>query len=124
MIILEAAQTLRGLAANATSITYTIEGMEYSGGVEVYKVLAQGQLAASVGTLYTVPASTETIIKTISLVNANSNKRAGIQFMIGGTGNVNKITGLFSMPGLSQAVYNENGWSFMTLTGQRRFKAG
>lgn len=35
------------------------------------KSLADGQLAAAKATLYTVPASTETIIKTITLVNTD-----------------------------------------------------
>lgn len=36
------------------------------------KVLANGQLASSIGDLYTVPASTSTIIKTITCVNTNT----------------------------------------------------
>ena len=36
------------------------------------KSLADGQLAAAIGDLYTVPASTQTIIKTISLVNTDT----------------------------------------------------
>jgi len=36
---------------------------------ETYKKLAQGQLPATVGTLYTVPASTTAIVKYITLTN-------------------------------------------------------
>lgn len=39
------------------------------------KALADGQLAATKGTLYTTPASTETIITTITLVNTDSSAR-------------------------------------------------
>ncbi len=34
--------------------------------------LGEGQLANSKGTLYTVPASTQTVVKTITLVNATA----------------------------------------------------
>ena len=36
------------------------------------KSLADGQLASSKGTIYTSPASTQTIVKTITLVNTNT----------------------------------------------------
>jgi hypothetical protein len=36
------------------------------------KALANGQLASSKGTIYTVPGSTQTIVKSISLVNTDS----------------------------------------------------
>lgn len=39
------------------------------------KALADGQLAASKGTLYTTPALTQTIIKSITLVNTDSSAR-------------------------------------------------
>jgi len=39
------------------------------------KSLADGQLAAAKATLYTVPAATTTIIKTISYVNTDSSAR-------------------------------------------------
>ena len=40
------------------------------------KSLADGQLPNTKGALYTTPASTETIIKTISLVNTDTSARA------------------------------------------------
>lgn len=39
------------------------------------KSLADGQLPAAKGTLYTVPGATTTIIKTITLVNTDSSAR-------------------------------------------------
>ncbi len=36
------------------------------------KLLADGQLANAKGTIYTTPASTQAIVKTITLVNTNS----------------------------------------------------
>ena len=40
------------------------------------KSLADGQLANTKGTIYTCPASTQAIIKTITLVNTNSTAEA------------------------------------------------
>ena len=40
-------------------------------GTFTIKLLAQGQLPNAKGTLYTTPASTQTIIKTITLVNTD-----------------------------------------------------
>jgi len=44
-------------------------------GTFTIKSLADGQLAAAKATLYTVPASTQTIIKTITLVNTDTSAR-------------------------------------------------
>lgn len=41
-------------------------------GTFTIKALGEGQLAATKGTLYTVPGSTNTIIKTITLVNTSA----------------------------------------------------
>ena len=39
------------------------------------KALADGQLAAAKGTLYTTPASTQTIVRNITLINTDSSAR-------------------------------------------------
>jgi hypothetical protein len=39
------------------------------------QALADGQLAATKGTLYTTPGSTQTIVKSITLVNTDSSAR-------------------------------------------------
>jgi hypothetical protein len=70
MLNLAATDILAGVAGTATAITYTLTGMELNAGVEAYKVLAQGQLPNSVGTLYTAPSSTQTFIKSLTLANA------------------------------------------------------
>ena len=41
-------------------------------GTFTIKLLGEGRLASTKGTIYTCPASTQAIIKTISLVNTNS----------------------------------------------------
>lgn len=124
MIVLEAAQTLRGVAGNATSITYTIEGMELNAGVESYKTLAQGVLGTSVGTLYTVPSNTQAFIKSIHLVNTNVNRREGIILYIGGASAVNQITGSMALDASGGAVFEEDGWTYYSSKGSRKMKAG
>lgn len=43
-----------------------------------FKILADGQLPAAKGTLYTVPAATTTLVKTIVLVATNVNRVVNI----------------------------------------------
>ena len=49
------------------------------------KQLSNGQLAATTGTLYTAPAATTTIIKTITLVNTDSSTRTVNVYLSTGT---------------------------------------
>jgi hypothetical protein len=119
MIVLEAAKTLSGIAGSATAITYTIEGMELASGVETYKTLAQGQLASSAGTLYTVPSSTSAFIKSIHLVNATGSDVSGIKLFIGGTAAANQITGSLTIPANGWATFGENGWNVFDALGAR-----
>lgn len=118
MIVLAATDTLSGIAGAATSITYTIEGMELNAGNEVYKTLAQGQLGSSVGTLYTAPASTQTFIKGIHLANATGADVTGIQLFVGGTATGNRITGSFKIAANGWAVYEDGGWVFYNANGR------
>src|SRR2546426_505599 len=50
---------------------------------DAYKTLYQGQLAATVGTLYTVPGATAAIIKHISVVNNDSVGRTFVLYRNG-----------------------------------------
>jgi hypothetical protein len=69
---------------------------------ETFKILYQGQLATSVGTLYTVPASTQTIIVNIRAVNISTTTTTTAQFFINGTAQANAITSVVSLaPGES-----------------------
>lgn len=97
MLTLEAAQTIRAVAGAATAVTYTIFGDEHATG-DTFKVLAQGQLPSSVGTLYTVPGSTSALVKSIRLANTTGSDVTGIKFYVGGTAAANQITGTFTIP--------------------------
>jgi hypothetical protein len=59
---------------------------------DVYKVLAQLQLPGSVGTLYTVSASTMTIVRNIVLLNCDTVDRE-VQLFLNGTADANRIAG-------------------------------
>jgi hypothetical protein len=118
MIVLAAADTIAGVAASATSITYTIEGMELVGTTETYKTLAQGQLASAAATIYTAPASTQTFVKGIHLVNATAAAVSGIKLFVSGTAAANQITGSLTIPANGWAVYEENGWVIYDALGR------
>lgn len=86
MITLAAADTIQGKAGTATAVTYTLLGLELaSGGAEVYKKLAQGQLGTGAAALYTVPASTTAFIKGIHLANTTGVAVTGIVLYLGGS---------------------------------------
>jgi len=77
MITLEAADLIEGDASAANVVDFTINGVEETPATSAVavKALADGQLAATKGTLYTTPASTTAIIKSIILVNTDSSAR-------------------------------------------------
>jgi hypothetical protein len=125
MLVLAAGETIRGVAASATAITYTIEGMELSAaGAESYKTLAQGQLASSAGTLYTTPSLTQTFVKAIHLVNTTGADVSGVKLFINGTAAANQITGSLQIPANGWATYEEHsGWTVYTPTGQTKVRS-
>jgi len=72
MIALDTGDVIQGDAAVATKVDYTLFGV-----VEGVSVpLANGQLASSIGTLYTGPASKGTTVDNIILVNTDTSARA------------------------------------------------
>ncbi len=119
MLALDTGKTLQGVASSATSITYTILGDEVtSGPTDAYKQLAQGQLPNAAGVLYTVPASTSTLVKSIHLANTSGVPITGIQLFVGGSAAANAVTGAFSLGIGCFAVYAQGGWQFFNANGQ------
>lgn len=116
MITLQAGQTLRGVASSATTVTYTITGMELATD-ETYKVLVQGQFAASVGTLYTAPASTAAMVKTMHIVNTNAGATKTFTLYVGGTAATNQITPTVTLPAGGWATWSDDGWKVYDSTG-------
>jgi hypothetical protein len=114
---LASADTLGIVAGTATSITYSIFGMEYSSPNEVYKKLAQGQAGTSAAAVYTVPASTTAWIEEIRLANCTSNAVAGVMLFAGGTAAANQITGSFTIPANGTCTINRAGMTVLDASG-------
>ncbi len=113
MYTLAANDTLAGVASAASEVTYTIFGMELNGTTETYKVLAQGQLAASAATIYTATANGPTFVRTITLVNTDTVSANTFQLFRGGTANANAITPVINLPAGGAATYEDGkGWDF------------
>lgn len=119
MFCLAAADTLAGVASAASQVTCTIAGMELSsGGVEVYKKLYQGQLAASAATIYTCPGSNTAFVKSISVVNNDTVTRT-FQLFQSGTAAANAITPVITLAPSAFAYFiAEAGWFFFNAQGQ------
>jgi hypothetical protein len=117
-ITLAAADTITGVAGSATSITYTIFGDEVSAGADAFKVLAQGQLPSSVGTLYTVPSSTATIVKQIHLVNGTGGSVTA-RLNVKGTAAANAILPAITILAGGFAIFGADGWNVYNDQGQK-----
>lgn len=118
MIALQAAQTLRGVAETATTVTISVFGDEAE--VEVnddFKLLYQGQLPSSAGTLYTVPTAHHTLIRNIHVRNTNAGVTKTFELFVGGTAAANSIFAT-TLPAGGSAVFDGNAWSVYTATGQ------
>jgi hypothetical protein len=109
-LVLNTTETIRGVAGTASAVTCTITGAEISGGVETYKVLYQGQLPSSAGTLYTVPASTMAVIRNINLTNATGSAVLGVILYVNGTAAVNQICGSTTIPAYATLMRTDSGW--------------
>lgn len=123
MLIIEAANTIRGVASSATAISYVLEGMELVAGVESYKTLAQGQLGSSASVLYTAPASSQVFVKGVHLINTSGADVTGIKLFIGGAVAANQILGSMTLLAGGMAVMEENGWVFYNAAGGRRVRS-
>lgn len=117
MLTLATTNTIAGVASVASQMTCTIMGMELNGTTEVYKVLYQGQLSNSAATIYTAPASNTSFIKSILVVNNDTNAIT-FQLFVNGTAASNAITPIYEVPAGGQAVYEDGaGWTFYTENG-------
>lgn len=117
-ITLAAASTIQGVAGSATAITATIFGDEVTT-TDAFKKLYQGQLPSSAGVLYTVPGSTQVIIKAISLVNTTAGALTVVLFVDGSAAS-NRIVNL-TVPANGFATYDADGWKVFDATGQQLF---
>jgi hypothetical protein len=114
VITLAATGTLQGSATTATTVTATVHGMELVGATETYKVLAQIQLAAAAGVVYTVPGSTTAFIKIIFLLNQGTTNQTVVLY-VNGTAATNAIMRV-QLPPLGSAVY-DGRWNVYDVNG-------
>lgn len=70
-IALATTQTIAGLAGTAGVVNFTITGDVILSGTDSFQLLAQGTIAGSATALYTVPASSQAIVKNINLYNTS-----------------------------------------------------
>jgi YVTN family beta-propeller protein len=119
MLFLAAADYLAGVADAASKVTCTISGDEITvaTGADAGKVLDQRQLAAAAATIYTVPAGTVTVVKTIIVVNTDTVTRT-FQLFRGGTGAGNAITSLISLAAGYAWVRDDSGDHVTDTLGQ------
>lgn len=115
MITLATTNTLQGGATSASSITASVYGLEITSGVESYKALFIGQLASSPGVLYTVPASTTALVKTIVLANTTGGTVAATLYVNGTTAAFQQAS--IPIPGNGEAIWADDGWKVIDALG-------
>jgi pectate lyase-like protein/parallel beta helix pectate lyase-like protein len=108
VITLASAHSIQGSATNATTVTYTLTGLELGGATDAaagtVKVLAQGQLPSTAGSLYSPGGTLAAVVKEILLRNTGGTDQT-ILLYVNGTAASNSIGSLRIAAGGS-AVYN------------------
>ena len=115
-LTLATGDTIAGVASSATAITYTFMGDEI-GTADAFRVLAQGQLPSAIATLYTVPAATSAIVKSIHLVNTTAGTVTA-SLTVKGTAAANQILPPCSILAGGWAFMGDEGWSVYNSQGQ------
>ncbi len=115
MITLSATDSMQGVAGTATAVTYTLYGDQITS-ADAFKILAQGQLANSTGSIYPATGGTQTLIKSIHLANTTGSSVSGVKLFINGSAASNQIITL-TVPANGTAQYNEDGWKVYDSTG-------
>jgi hypothetical protein len=90
MITLAGTDTLYGLAGAASTVTYSIFGMQLSVGSPSWSKLAQGQLGTSAAVIYTSPSGTPSFLSAIVLYNTGSSA-TNVQMFAGGSAASNQL---------------------------------
>src|ERR1035437_4372325 len=116
MIILNATDTLSAIAGAATALTVTVYALEVTTTTQVFKRLYQGQPGNTATTLYTAPAATQALIKSIVVANTTAGAQTLTLFQAGTTA-ANSIAPAISIDAGGMAVYDGDGWTFLTNTG-------
>ena len=120
MIAIGVSSSLQGVTTTATQVTYTVTGLLMSNAsppvATGYQVLAQGQMAASAGSLLTTSSVQTVLVSSIYLANTAATVQTIILY-IGGTAAGNQIAYLV-LPPSGWAVYeDQTGWLIYTASG-------
>lgn len=117
MITLSPTDSLSGIAGTASVITYTVMGDALTNTGDAFKVLAQGQLSNSAGSVIGATAGQQSLIKTIFLNNTSASAVFNIKFFINGTAGSNQIVSL-QIPANGSAMYSSGeGWKVYDVDG-------
>lgn len=128
MLALGNGQALEGIATSATTVTCTVMGTETTVATPPvatgYTILAQAQLAASAGSLYTPSGSNGALISSIHLFNTSGSVAQTVSLFMKGAAGANQIM-TTSIPAGGFAEYEDgNGWSVYTANGVQVTGAG
>lgn len=118
MLTLATGGTIAGKAGTVAAVTCTIMGDAVSTS-DSFTTLYQAQLPNTATTLYTVPASTQALVKQIHLANTTGSDVTGIVFYTGGTAASNAITGTMTVVANGTAVYSNGSWEFYNAAGAK-----
>lgn len=115
MLTLAAADTIQGVVDQATSATYTINVMELAGTTETYRE-TQGQVPTSAGVLYTMPGSTQGIVRSIQIANTSGSPLTNLKLFTKGTAAANQIVRV-TIPANGALTFDGTGWKTHDATG-------
>lgn len=121
MLTLASGDTLQGVVDQATSASITINLVELSGTApnltETYRQV-QSQIPSAVAALYTVPASTMAIVRSMQIANTTSTNLTNLKLFTKGSAAVNQVCSL-PVPASGEATFDGTGWNVYDGTGAR-----
>lgn len=116
-LFLNTTDTLRAVADTDNVVAFTVTGDEVATGTDSFEILAQGLVQDAITTIYTTPASTQTLIKAIHLANTTAFNVTGVTFYVNGAAAANQINGGITIPANGGALYDGEGWHVYDSSG-------
>ena len=116
MILNTAGQTIQFEANTASSITVSVFGLEKSSGSNEFKTLGQAELTGggTKDTLYTLPASAETVISTIVVANTSGSEATFSMWLVpnaGSPGNDNNLITSLNVKACESKIWTRDDFS-------------
>lgn len=109
MLTLSPTDSISAVAGTNNSITYTFFGDAVIAGADMFKVLGQGQISSSVGSIFAAAAGQQSLIRELYLANNTAIPVTGIKLYVNGTAVGNQITGTFAIPANGTATLTDDG---------------